>query len=343
MFDSQAGPFNRNTTHAPRNTIGIRYFCGKYGLMHSNIGIIEQWALSLLSFSRNPFTWLVRSWIPLKKQEGTSDVDGFHENHKSGPSWRAPLKLLLLSLLFTACGDRIIAPPSDLIQEEQYAYFPLEIGKYVVYQVDSIVYDFAPGGGTVIDTSRTFVRETVADTLRDPVGALIYTIERQERSSNDQPWQLTSIGSAARTASQAIRTEDNLRYLKFIFPMDRRSEWDGNVWIDENREFLIAGERMRPFSNWNYEVDSIDRQALVGSFMFDSTLLITEADDNNVIERRLSRARYAKHVGLVWREQWILDSQYCNRNPPPADCATKPWVEKAEKGYILRQTILKFN
>lgn len=248
-----------------------------------------------------------------------------------------------MTIVLSACGDRTIVPPDDNLAAEQYTYFPLEIGKFVVYQVDSVVYDFATGGGTVRDSSRTFVREEITDTLRDLSDQLLYKVERYERVREDQPWVLHSIGTASRNASQAIRTENNLRFLKLVFPMDRRSEWDGHLWIDKNREIEIAGERMRPFTNWRYEVDTIDRPAVVGQFAFDSTLIVTEADDNNVIERRYSRARYAKHVGLVWRKQWILDSQYCNRNPPPADCATRPWEIKAERGYILRQTVLAFN
>lgn len=246
------------------------------------------------------------------------------------------------TLFFCACGERQTAQ-LPLVVAAQYAYFPLAIGQYVVYQVDSIVYDFAPSGGTVRDSSRTFVRETVTDTLRDQTGQLLYRIERSERRSPSEPWALRRIETAARSASQAIRQENNFRFLRLIFPMDRRSEWDGNLWIDETREIEIAGERMRPFANWRYEVDSIDVAASVGAFTFDSTLLVTEADETNIIERRLSQARYAKHVGLVWREQWILDSQYCNQTPPPADCDTRPWALKAEKGYILRQVVLEFN
>lgn len=245
-------------------------------------------------------------------------------------------------LVFSACGDR----KTQLYENnaaEQFAYFPLQMGKYIVYTVDSINYDFAPGGGTSRDSSRTWVKELITDTLRDNTGQLLYMMERYERNDASVPWLLKSIGSAARTGNQTIVTENNLRFLKMIFPMDRRSEWDGNLWIDLNREIEFSGERMRPFSNWNYEVDSIDIQSVVGSFVFDSTLVITEADDNNLIERRFSRLRYAKNVGLVWREQWILDSQYCNQTPPPADCASKPWEEKAEKGYILRQTVVEYN
>ncbi|MFN0034456.1 MAG: hypothetical protein ACKVUS_05265 [Saprospiraceae bacterium] len=255
---------------------------------------------------------------------------------------RGIIHLAALALLANACGKRQIVQPEPF-DESQYAYFPLEIGQYVVYQVDSVVYDFAPGGSTVQDSSRTFAKEVVADTLRDNTGQLLYAIERYERANDSEPWAFKSAGTASRTTMQAVRTEENFKFLRLVFPMDRRSEWDGNLWIDESREIEIAGERMRPFANWSYEVDSIDVQALVGQFSFDSTLLVTEADDFNVIERRLSRARYAKNVGLVWREQWILDSQYCNQTPSPADCETRPWEQKAEKGYILRQTVIAFN
>ena len=241
------------------------------------------------------------------------------------------------------CGAPFTVPFEPANAEEQYPYFPLEIGKYVEYAVDSVVYDFAPGGGTVRDSTHLLVRERVADTLRDNTGQLLYTIERYVRASETEPWQLQEIGSAARTATQAIRTTGNLRFLVLIFPFDRRSAWNGNLWIDQYREIEVAGERIRPFANWNYEVDSLDIPASVGPFAFDSTLLVTEVDEDNAIERRLSRVRYAKHIGVVWREQWILDSQYCNQVPAPTDCLSRPWTEKAEKGYILRQIITAYN
>lgn len=247
-----------------------------------------------------------------------------------------------LAGLFPACMDRqteILSP----LDAAPYEYFPLKIGKYVIYLADSIVYDFAPGGASIQDSSRTYIKELVSDTVRDQLGALVYVIERYERQSEAAPWVFNSLVFAGRNQTQAIRIEQNWRFLKLIFPLDRRSEWDGNIWIDKNREIEIAGERMRPFSNWAYEVDSIDIPAQIGQFSFDSTLLVTEADDENVIERRFSRSRYAKNIGLVWREQWILDSQYCNQSPPPDDCEAKPWDLKAEKGYILRQTIISFN
>jgi hypothetical protein len=251
-----------------------------------------------------------------------------------------PAAIWLCLLVCISCGDRETETLDQSPAEKQQAYFPLNIGRYTEYQVDSVVYDFQSGGSTKRDSNTVFVREIMTDTLRDQTGQLLYKIERYERQLASQPWVLTHIGTAGRTSKQAFKTELNLRYLKMIFPMDRRSEWDGNVWIDKDREIEIAGERMRPFSNWFYEVDSIDIRRTVGKFAFDSTLVITEADDNNVIERRFSRVRYAKNVGLVERTQLILDSQYCNKIPPPSDCTTRPWEIKGERGYILKQRII---
>lgn len=245
-------------------------------------------------------------------------------------------------LVLSGCGQRTLLTPVDDARS-QYAYFPLAIGKYRVYQVDSIVYDFGPGGSTVRDTARCWVRLEVTDTLRDNTGQLLFSIERQEKKTENAPWTTMSVGAAARNDQQAILIENNLRFLSLVFPMDQRSAWNGLLWIDPNMDIEIAGERIRPFRNWAYEVDSIDIVAHIGTFSFDSTLLITEANDINLIERRYSRARYAKNIGLVWREQWILDSQYCNRIPPPPDCESLSWEFKAEKGYMLQQTIIEFN
>lgn len=249
---------------------------------------------------------------------------------------------LLFSSLLLSCNQGSLEPPVNL-DASQFDYYPLEIGKYIEYQVDSVLYDFTFGGLTSQDSSQTFVLETVTDTFREPSGTLVYVIERYERPSEELPWAIAQVFAASKTNTQAIRTEGNWRYLKLVFPFDRLSAWDGNLWIDKNREIEFAGERMRPFSNWSYEVDSVDVPTHMGPFAFDSTLYVTEADDTNAYEKRFSRAIYAKHVGLVWREQWILDSQYCNQSPVPADCETRPWELKAEKGYILKQRILAHN
>ncbi|MFN0012935.1 MAG: hypothetical protein ACKVU2_00165 [Saprospiraceae bacterium] len=245
--------------------------------------------------------------------------------------------------LLGACDEPPEPPfiPTDV--EAQYLYYPLEVGKFTEYRVDSIVYDFGTNGGTLRDTTSRLVREEITDTVRDNTGALVFLVERSERPNDTQPWAVMQIWSASRTPTQALRTENNLRFLRLVFPFDTRTRWNGNLWIDQYQEIEIAGERIRPFINWDYHVDDFGVSAQVGAFAFDSLLVVTEVDETNAIERRLSRAWYARNIGLVKREQWILDSQYCNQVPAPADCLTKPWEEKAQKGFIMNLVLLAHN
>lgn len=246
-------------------------------------------------------------------------------------------------LLLAACGERQTETFTPDDPAAFYSYYPLELGKYLEYRVDSVVYDPSLGNTSLRDSSVTYVREVLADTLRDNTGALLYTIERYERTDSTD-WSLQAIWTCAINEVGAIRTENNLRFLKLIFPLDRRSAWDGNLYIDTDQLVEIANdETIQPFQNWFYDVDSINGSASVGGFTFDSTLPVTEVDETNAIARRLSRVRYGRGVGRVWREQWILDSRYCNQTLSPVDGNSKPWQDKAERGYILRQTRINYN
>ncbi|MBK6994381.1 MAG: hypothetical protein IPH31_05450 [Lewinellaceae bacterium] len=191
---------------------------------------------------------------------------------------------VVFTMIFLACGERQISDIAP-IDSSQYAYFPLKIGKFVVCQVDSIVYDFDAGGNTVQDSSRTFSKKLWL-THYDSSGELQYIIERYEQTDLSQPWvfKMQLHQARQRLNLSALKTIGGFKVGVSNGPSQRMG-W--NIWIDESREIEIAGERMRPFTNWAYKVDSIDVQAIVGQFSFDSTLLVTEADDTNVIERRL--------------------------------------------------------
>lgn len=250
---------------------------------------------------------------------------------------------LVVGMFFWTCSKQPEQPLIPTNAADQRNYFPLSVGKYVEFAIDSVLYDFGGSGGTSRDSIRTWVREEITDTFTDNLGQPLFRIERFERKNDSLPWQLKQVLSASLSIAQAIRTENNLRFLKLVFPFYRNTRWDGNLWIDPYLEIEVAGERIRPFTNWQYKVDALDIPAQIGAFAFDSVLVVTEVDQTNAIERRLSRSTYAKHIGLVQREQWILDSQYCNQIPAPADCQSKPWIEKAETGYILRQVLTGYN
>lgn len=241
------------------------------------------------------------------------------------------LFLLLLATAFFSCKNEV-----ETIDEETkgYDYFPLEIGKNIVYLVDSIIYD-TTSMGIVVTQSSSFIKEEIVDTLRNNTNDLIYRIERFERYDQTDPWQIQEVWSSTRNDVQAERTESNLRFIKMLFPLTSNDNWDGTAHIDNTTIIPVAGEGMQIFKSWSSDVISIDEPEEIGSFSFDEVTTISHADDSNLIEYRYNIEKYAKGIGLVYRELKILDTQVIND--------ALPWEEKAQKGFIIKQTIISHN
>lgn len=241
------------------------------------------------------------------------------------------LVLILFSSLFLACDD-------DLINQAEvdfgYDYIPLEVGKFIVYEVDSIIYDPLQEG-TVIDSSKTYVREAITDSFDDVLGNTVYTIERSERLDSTKAWSVTDIWGAYNTATQSIRKEENLEFIKMIFPVRDRRDWDA-ISFDESLKIEVAGETLEMFKNWESEMEDVDIPDSVSDINFEQVAVVTLADNSNAVEYRYGIEKYARGVGLIYRELWILDTQDIG-----ADTLT--WAEKAEKGFILEQRIIEHN
>ena len=123
------------------------------------------------------------------------------------------LLLLAAGLFILTCNDRTI---EEVDIDFGYDYFPLEVGKYLIYQADSVIYDPAVNG-TIIDTTSTFVREAIIDTTTDETGTVWYIVERSERVNTSDPWVLKRLLRLSSDPEKAIRNEDNLKFYKSGF------------------------------------------------------------------------------------------------------------------------------
>ena len=243
------------------------------------------------------------------------------------------LAVSILCLWLSACGKNETDTYPDLAKE----YYPLQIGKTWVYNIDTILYDPQAGNIVKIDTFRWQVREVLIDTFKDLTGQLTYKIERSERRRNDTiPFEVKKIFTTALSTNEVLRTEDNLKFIKFPRFFSEQTTWDGNVYCDQSLIIEVAGERMGLFSKkWNYEILSFGKAEKIGTKDFTDVLTVLAQSDTRILtEKRYNLEKYAKGIGLVYKEQHILDTQKLD--------ATITWEKKAEKGYIVKQTILSF-
>ncbi|MBI3502993.1 MAG: hypothetical protein HY063_14475 [Bacteroidetes bacterium] len=210
-------------------------------------------------------------------------------------------------LLLSSCHkDKPVVPPPDL----GYAYFPLTIGHYVIYNVDSTVLDTKSNVDT---TFRYQLKEVAAELFYDNAGRPTYKIFRYKRSIDTLPWQSTpqQVWTANRTATTAERTEENIRYIKLVFPVKQGKQWNGNA-------FNILGEK-------DYEIISLDQKETIGTLSFDSTLTVKQFEQKDLIETIYEAEKYARNAGLVYKER---DSLY--------------WGGGDTVGYTFTQKIVSY-
>jgi hypothetical protein len=202
-----------------------------------------------------------------------------------------------------------------------YSYVPTDSGHYVIYKADSITYDdfFNP---VKVTTVSFFLKEKIQSHFTDNLGRPADRIERYVRFSESDPWQLLNVWYQVVSKTSAERVEDNLRYVKLIFPQYPGDDWFGNKFITEDIPYINP----QNYFPWRYEIKSKDVPYTNSYASFDSTITILHEDDSTAIYKTYSLEKYARNVGLVYKELWVVEGQ--------TDIG-EPWKDRAEKGFIF--------
>ena len=186
------------------------------------------------------------------------------------------LPLLLWGLVACKKGDS--TPPKFF-----YNYYPTTVGNFVEYEVDSMYHN----GNFGSDTFYFQVREVIAEDFLDAEGRLSQRIERFKRNSSSDPWVLKDVWFSTRTGTRAEKVEENVRYVKVLFPPKLNDKWDGNLY--------------NIFDETDYEIDQLHESTSINGFAFDSTLTVIEADRQNFVDTIYQFETYATGVGMVKR------------------------------------------
>ncbi len=174
-----------------------------------------------------------------------------------------------------------------IVLDMGYDYFPVAIGTWVEYQVDSLWRDDQI---SVLDSVSYRLLERIEEHYIDPAGRPANRIMRYVKDENDN-WVVRDVWTSTRNNMAAEKTEENMRRLKLSFPVREGRRWDSNIYNTEDELEVAHREAHEP---WQVNVLS-----------FDSTVVVRNTLPANQVERRDLEERYAKHVGLVekhWAE-----------------------------------------
>ncbi len=237
------------------------------------------------------------------------------------------------AILLLACAD-----PIEFFDPEEY--FPLEVGMTWIYEVDSVIYDLTDTGLT--RDSSTIQQRWHVVSSREFEGAMIFNIILSNRSSASDDWNDTGVVVLER-GTDVIRNDGNLSFVLWDGPLQLGSSWNGNRRFADDIELTIAGEVIKPYQDWSYTCTADRAIAPINYDVGEQVIEIIQTDADFVIERRYSRELYARDLGLVYREQQILDTQ-C-RALGSGDitlCDGIEWPDKAEKGWYTRYSLISF-
>jgi hypothetical protein len=185
-----------------------------------------------------------------------------------------------------------------------YEYQPLAVGQYTIYDIDSIDYNFLPPNAQVADTIRYQLKELITDTFYDNQNRLNYRLELFTRTDTAPSWVFWKVWYCLKTDRTFERQEDDLRFMKLVFPIRNDINWNGNIFLP-----VSDTSYLKLYYGWNYIYKNLGLPSTVNGITFNETVEVSHVNDENLIDKRMSREIYAKGVGLIFRQFEKIEKQ----------------------------------
>lgn len=230
------------------------------------------------------------------------------------------LILTAFALVFTTCKKKTV--PIETI-DTGTEYYPQTIGKYVIYSADSTVYDEFTH---LPKTTKYQIKEKIEASFTDSEGKPAFKLARYIKkydslvSYDQMPWVIKDLWQVNISPSSAEVVEENVRFTKLAFPVKEGTTWNGNA--------------KNSIGEWTYSYDYIDRTEAINSVNFEKVLLVKQKDFRTLISYQYYVEKYAKGVGLVYREITDLYSGTIIPNVPVEN--------RIEKGTIYKLTVVSY-
>ncbi|HRE74381.1 MAG TPA: hypothetical protein PK798_11140 [Flavobacteriales bacterium] len=208
-------------------------------------------------------------------------------------------KLLLFSLLLALSACRREEDPA--LSDLGYSYFPLEVGKYVIYSVTEIDVD-APISR--FDTTRYQIKEKLESVFTDNAGQPCIRVERYRRPTPANPWVINDVWYFYRNERNAQKVEENERFIRLSFPINYDARWNGNAFL--------------PADEWIYRYENIGVSYSNPYQTFSKTVEVNQRFRYNFVEYENCREIYADGIGMVYKQYIVTtinngDSTSINR------------------------------
>jgi hypothetical protein len=236
--------------------------------------------------------------------------------------------ILFVGILFSSCKKESFQDNSDF----GFNYQPSAIGHWVEYAVDSTIYNDITSPPTITSSSY-FIREVIDTSFMDASGNQNLIVQQFRKNGLNDVWNLVQVGSFKITQDNFQRYFNDLRFINLIFPVRDAREWQGHSFLNVQNEPTLDYLDDNKY-DWNYTYSEVDQSITIDSFSFDSCVIVTQIDNENLFEKKYSQELYARNIGLVKKEILILNTQ-----APPSGAS---FLDRAESGFIVEWRLIGY-
>ncbi|MEM7549840.1 MAG: hypothetical protein AAF363_09200 [Bacteroidota bacterium] len=199
---------------------------------------------------------------------------------------RKGIVILLVLFGLTSCGD---GDPEPFNLEQELEFFPLQTGFFRTYNVENVL--FRNTGE--VDTVRFFMKESVVDSFPNAESGFTYIINISNKENLEDPWEVDSVWTARRNTTNAVQTEENISFIKLVFPFEEGAIWNGNAFnnmgVDE------------------YRMENVEQPMTLDSLSFEQTVTVIENDfEDGITIDDVRSETYSSNIGLIQRKQLFI-------------------------------------
>lgn len=192
------------------------------------------------------------------------------------------LLVILISLGFLSACKKI--PKDDVEPYKGKSYFPTNTGHELIYEVESIKKNQISGQW---DTAFYEIKETITGSFIDSVGRETQIIERYIKNDTTSNFVPYKTWAANLLTSTAHRIEDNIRFIKLVFPQNPGGYWDANSLNN-------LGVRY-------YRYTALHEPSNLMGLAYDSTCTILQFADSSLTQNKYYLEKYATKVGMIYK------------------------------------------
>lgn len=239
------------------------------------------------------------------------------------------ITLLTASVLFFSCKK----------ESEQYTdtgekisdYLPLQVGKYITYRLDSLVF---PNSGRAVETHYYEEKNVIDAIIPDATGRPSYRIFRYLRdTTGTQPWTPSStyyitpfIDSITPVYSHIDVIDNNLRVVKLAKYVKQDVSWKGNNYLPNDPYINFYGSNFTPDDElqlWNFNITDIGATVNIRGKQYSNVITVEAAnsyakapvaDPKSYAESKVSIDKYSKGIGLIYQEYSLWEHQAINES-----------------------------